>query len=68
MNDNWVHKSSMMRCGTCMWFVKKDAQVKDATPDPGLGRCRRHAPKLNGYPAVFDTDWCGDHKMDVDKL
>jgi hypothetical protein len=39
-----------------MWFVLKGTS--------GLGRCRRHAPTLGGYPAVFDTDWCGDHKLD----
>ena len=27
-------------------------------------RCRRHAPTVNGYPAVFQNDWCGDHKLD----
>jgi len=19
---------------------------------------------MSGYPVVFDTDWCGDHKLD----
>jgi hypothetical protein len=43
-----------------MWFVLKA---------PGqLGRCRRHAPTLAGYPVVFPTDWCGDHKLDEHKL
>lgn len=28
-----------------------------------LGRCRRHAPTMSGYPAVFVNDWCGDHKL-----
>jgi hypothetical protein len=23
---------------------------------------------MSGYPAVFDTDWCGDHKIDENKL
>jgi len=52
--DPWVHRSSMMSCGTCMWFVAKGA----------LGRCRRHAPTMSGYPVVFPSDWCGDHKLD----
>jgi len=42
------------------------------TPEPmemqQIGRCRRHAPTMNGYPAVFPTDWCGDHKLDEEKL
>lgn len=49
-----------MRCDTCVWFV-----LKGATP---LGRCRRRAPTLSGYPAAFSTDWCGDHKLDENKL
>lgn len=23
---------------------------------------------MNGYPVVFETDWCGDHKLDENKL
>ncbi len=65
--DPWKHRSSGMKCATCMWHV-----TKIATPDRGegqkLGRCRRHAPTMNGYPAVFETDWCGDHKLDENKL
>jgi hypothetical protein len=67
--DAWKHRSMMMRCRGCMWFVGKHGQkVVDA--DMGvLGRCRRHAPALGGWPAVFsDADWCGDHKLDETKL
>lgn len=53
--DPWAHRSIDMRCRTCMWFVEK-LQSEN-------GRCRRHAPTMNGYPVVFDSDWCGDHKM-----
>lgn len=55
--DPWAHRAQHMRCASCMWFVLKEG-------GPKLGRCRRHAPTLAGYPAVFDTDWCGDHKLD----
>ena len=54
--DPWVHRSAGMRCRTCMYFVRK-------VPSPTLGRCRRHAPTMSGFPAVFTTDWCGDHKL-----
>ena len=57
--DNWKHRSEGMRCKTCMWFVRKEVE----TPTK-IGRCRRHAPTMNGYPVVFDDDWCGDHKLD----
>ena len=53
--DNWKHKSTGMRCRTCMWFVSKSNQQ---------GRCRKHAPTLNGWPVVYESDWCGDHKLD----
>jgi len=57
--DPWVHRSAGMRCKTCMWYVEKA---------PGfIGRCRRHAPTMGGYPVVFPTDWCGDHKLDETK-
>jgi hypothetical protein len=58
--DPWKHRSLKMRCVSCMWFVLKD---------PGsVGRCRRHAPTMNGFPAVFPEDWCGDHKIDETKI
>ncbi len=56
--DPWAHRSEGMRCSTCMWFAPKGE----------IGRCRRHAPTTNGYPAVFVDDWCGDHKLDETKL
>lgn len=64
-NDPWIHRSSGMKCTTCMWYAPK--QVGDSEVKP-LGRCRRHAPSMNGYPVVFPTDWCGDHKIDETKL
>lgn len=57
--DPWRHRSAGMRCKTCMWFVPKNEAV---------GRCRRHAPTMNGFPAVYEADWCGDHKLDETKL
>jgi hypothetical protein len=58
--DPWAHRAKGMVCNTCMWFVVKG--------DANLGRCRRRCPTMNGYPAVFTTDWCGDHKLDETKL
>ena len=59
--DNWRYRSAGMRCSTCMWFVPKGH-------DGGFGRCRRHAPTLSGWPAMFALDWCGDHKLDETKI
>jgi hypothetical protein len=63
--DNWKHRSDGMRCGTCMYFVEK--APLQANLAPTLGRCRRHAPTMGGWPVVFVTDWCGDHKLDENK-
>ena len=54
LEDNWEHRSSKMTCKTCMHYSNK--------------RCRRHAPTMQGFPAVYETDWCGDHKMDKEEM
>lgn len=79
-NDPWRHRSKGMRCRTCMWFVVKAFAVKNSGDAPismeavkppsingRLGRCRRHAPGPNGFPPVFENDWCGDHRLDENK-
>lgn len=49
-----------------MWYVQK---ARDGQPLPkNLGRCRRHAPTMNGFPVVYEDDWCGDHKIDENKV
>lgn len=58
--DGWKHRSAMMRCHTCMWFVPKAVDDKLVS----LGRCRKHAPSPGGWVPVFQTDWCGDHRLD----
>jgi len=58
--DLWKHRSKGMLCKTCIYFVVKESRDKETT----IGRCRRHSPTMNGYPVVFKTDWCGDHKLD----
>ena len=72
--DNWKHRSENMRCKTCMWFVPK---LEKETVVVGeeltsliyhLGRCRRHAPTMSGWPVMFVNDFCGDHKLDENKF
>lgn len=78
--DPWKHRSSKMNCATCMWNVAKErfslaceekeiesGQTVRPIP-PQIGRCRRHAPTMNGYPVVLEMDWCGDHKLDENKV
>ena len=68
--DNWAGRNEHMRCKTCMYFVKKYKSNFDTpiSARPSIGRCRRHAPTMKGYPAVFEDDWCGDHKIDENKI
>ncbi|GMQ79530.1 MAG: hypothetical protein BMS9Abin02_2128 [Anaerolineae bacterium] len=72
-NDPWKHRSDGMKCKTCMWFVLKEKDApkitsKDEPKTSEFGRCRRHAPTMGGYPAVFAKDWCGDHKLDENAI
>ena len=57
--DSWALRSQKMKCATCMWYVQKSKEI---------GRCRRRAPTMSGYPVVYLTDWCGDHKIDENKI
>jgi len=61
IKDPWKHRSTGMKCNTCMYYVQKGDKE-------GFGRCRANAPSMKGYPAVFSNDWCGNHKMDEAKL
>ena len=65
-DDRWKHRSEGLVCRTCMWFIFK--QVTDPNVSVDVGRCRRRAPTMNGYPVVFANDWCGDHKLDEEKI
>ena len=65
--DLWKHRSNGLACSTCMWYVEKEKIV--GGDHQALGRCRRHAPTADyGYPSVFSNDWCGDHKLDENKI
>ena len=64
-SDPWIHRSDNMLCKKCIWFVPKQSNNRVGYD---LGRCRRHAPTMNGYPVVFVNDWCGDHRIDENKI
>jgi hypothetical protein len=42
--------------------------LTDEKRDTEVGRCRRHAPTMSGWPVMFASDWCGDHKLDEAKI
>lgn len=52
--DKWNRQEGFC-CDTCMHYAPKNNH---------MGRCRRHAPSMEGFPVVYaDHDWCGDHKV-----
>ena len=65
--DPWKHRSAEMKCRTCMYYVKKESS-HDVAGSMEIGRCRRNAPTMKGYPVVYPKDWCGEHKLDETKL
>jgi len=71
--EPWSYRSNGLKCNTCIWYVEKikeriGSADSDVNPLKTIGRCRRHAPTMNGYPVVYMNDWCGDHKLDENKV
>jgi predicted metal-binding protein len=64
-DDPWKHRSEGMRCKTCISYAKKQSSNPNA---PEIGRCRKHAPTMSGFPVVYPMDWCGDHRVDENKV
>lgn len=68
--DMWANRNVGMRCKSCLHFVQKAVSGPVGGPEEvilKIGRCRRHAPTMTGFPVVFGNDWCGDHKLDETK-
>jgi len=61
MNDPWKNRAQKMVCETCIYYVPKGEKAL-------VGRCRRHAPTMKGYPVVYPNDWCGEHKLNENIL
>lgn len=69
LEDMWKHRSTEMSCEKCMYFVRKVVKMPNGEKSSNLGRCRRHSPSVSqGWPAIFSSDWCGDHKLDENKI
>ena len=65
INDNWKNRKHGLKCELCIWFVFKEVETDKPLH---LGRCRKHAPTMKGWVPVFGTDWCGDHRLDENKI
>jgi hypothetical protein len=66
-SDPWANRSAGMRCKTCISFVLK-GEGKEHEGRGRFGRCRAHAPTMRGFVPVFEMDWCGDHRLDENKI
>ena len=67
--DPWANRNDGMKCSSCIWFVPKFISAPVVRQDHKVvGRCRRHAPSMSGYPVVYQDDWCGDHRVDENKV
>ena len=77
--DPWKHRTSGMVCATCMWWIAKTpaAGYEETSKEyeetrersAKLGRCRKRAPLADkGFAPTFETDWCGDHRLDENKI
>ncbi len=56
LRDNWPTHGETHTCKFCAFYVQK--------AEGPSGRCRRHAPTMAGFPVVYPSDSCGDHKLD----
>jgi hypothetical protein len=50
-------------CVTCRWF-----DIIPSEDEAVSGHCRRHAPSATGFVPVFVNDWCGDHRLDENRV
>lgn len=68
-HDNWSGRDKGRICNTCVSYIEKTPNMTDRKSYTPIGRCRRHAPVVGqGYPVVFPSDSCGDHKLDEEKI
>lgn len=63
--DPWANRYKGMRCDICIWYAPKELE---SLGNSKIGRCRRHAPTMNGFPVVYMNDWCGDHRINENKV
>ena len=66
--DPWANRAVGMTCQTCIWYVEKVRPDYPRGAPSMIGRCRKHAPTMGGFPVVYPADWCGDHRIDEVKL
>jgi len=66
ISDPWAGRFEEMRCQTCVNFCPKGNVVSMIKGQ--FGRCRRNAPTMKGFSIVWGKDWCGEHRLDENKI
>lgn len=61
-----------LELGECGAFIPKVSdgvitRVSLSVNKKLFGRCRRNAPTMKGFP-VYGDDWCGEHRLDENKI
>ena len=55
-------------CKTCKFYEEKVPAKQDRNYTM-IGRCKRNAPQAGeGFPMVYPTDWCGQYRIDENKI
>ena len=54
--DNPRINTNATVCKNCRWFLRKQ--------DTPVGRCRKYASIMDGFPGVMEDDWCGDFRLE----
>lgn len=68
-HDLWNDRHLNRRCETCMYWLEKEPKHPRSKQYDIIGRCRRNAPVVQiGYPTTYPSDWCGEHKLDEEKI
>ncbi len=56
------------KCKTCKFYVEKTPS-DDTKNHMVVGRCRRSAPLAGeGFPMTDPKGWCGQYRVDEDKV
>lgn len=68
-HDLWKDRHLNRRCENCMYWLEKEPKKPSSKTYTIIGRCRRNAPIVQtGYPTTYPDDWCGEHKLDEEKI
>ncbi len=68
--DPQEYRDKNMCCETCIWYAQEEPTdgIRFFNWNTEYATCRFKSPVLGGWPVLYLGDWCGDHKLDEDKV